>query len=95
MLDTNLKSSREIRTIITIVILSLFAAGVVGSYYMVPKKNIASTVTVEEDVEECIERMDYALATGNRLLYSEVTDAMDASEQMELMSDSAFSLFKR
>ena len=34
-------------------------------------------------------------ATGNRLLYSEVTDAMDASEQMELMSDSAFSLFKK
>ena len=39
--------------------------------------------------------MDYSLATGNRLLYSEVTDAMDASEQMELMSDSAFSLFKK
>lgn len=95
MLDTNLKSNRKIRTIITIVILSLFAAGVVGSYYMVPKKNIASTVTVEEDIEECIERMDYSLATGNRLLYSEVTDAMNASEQMELMSDSAFSLFKK
>ena len=84
MLDTNLKSNRKIRTIITIVILSLFAAGVVESYYVV-RKNIASTFTVEDDVEECIERMDYSLATGNRLLYSEVTDAMDASEQMELM----------
>ena len=94
MLDTNLKSNRKIRTIITIVILSLFAAGVVESYYVV-RKNIASTFTVEDDVEECIERMDYSLATGNRLLYSEVTDAMDASEQMELMSDSAFSLFKK
>lgn len=94
MLDTNLKSNRKIRTIITIVILSLFAAGVVESYYVV-RKDIASTFTVEDDVEECIERMDYSLATGNRLLYSEVTDAMDASEQMELMSDSAFSLFKK
>lgn len=94
MLDTNLKSNRKIRTIITIVILSLFAAGVVESYYVV-RKNIASTFTVEDDVEECIERMDYSLAIGNRLLYSEVTDAMDASEQMELMSDSAFSLFKK
>ena len=93
-MDTNLKSNRKIRTIITIVILSLFAAGVVESYYVV-RKNIASTFTVEDDVEECIERMDYSLATGNRLLYSEVTDAMDASEQMELMSDSAFSLFKK
>lgn len=64
------------------------------SYYVV-RKDIASTFTVEDDVEECIERMDYSLATGNRLLYSEVTDAMDASEQMELMSDSAFSLFKK
>lgn len=84
MLDTNLKSNRKIRTIITIVILSLFAAGVVESYYMVPKKNIASTVTVEEDIEECIERMDYSLATGNRILYNEVTGTMDASGQMEL-----------
>ena len=92
-MDTNLKSNRKIRTIITIVILSLFAAGVVESYYVV-EKIYASTFTVEDDVEECIERMDYSLATGNRLLYSEVTDAMDASEQMELMSDSAFSLFK-
>ena len=95
MLDTNLKSNRKIRTIITIVILSLFAAGVVESYYMVPKKNIASTVTVEEDIEECIERMDYSLATGNRILYNEVTGTMDASGQMELMSASAFSLFKK
>mgnify|MGYP002543960657 CR=1 FL=1 len=94
MLDTNLKSNRKIRTIITIVILSLFAVGVVESYYVV-RKDIASTFTVEDDVEECIERMDYSLAIGNRLLYSEVTDAMDASEQMELMSDSAFSLFKK
>lgn len=54
MLDTNLKSNRKIRTIITIVILSLFAAGVVESYYVV-RKNIASTFTVEDDVEECIE----------------------------------------
>ena len=94
MLDTNLKSNRKIRTIITIVILSLFAVGVVESYYVV-RKDIASTFTVEDDVEECIERMDYSLATGNRLLYSEVTGTMDASEQMELMSASAFSLFKK
>ena len=74
MLDTNLKSNRKIRTIITIVILSLFAAGVVGKLlYGTKKKNIASTVTVEEDIEECIERMDYSLATGNRILYNEVT----------------------
>ena len=53
MLDTNLKSNRKIRTIITIVILSLFAAGVVESYYVV-RKNIASTFTVEDDVEECV-----------------------------------------
>ena len=59
-MDTNLKSNRKIRTIITIVILSLFAAGVVESYYVV-RKNIASTFTVEDDVEECIERMDYPL----------------------------------
>lgn len=95
MLDTNLKSSRKIRTIITIVILSLFAAGIVGSYYVVSRNNIASTVTVEEDIEDCIERMDYSLATGNRILYNEVTGAMDASEQMEMMSNSAFSLFKK
>ena len=95
MLDTNLKSSREIRTIITIVILSLFAAGIVGSYYMVSRNNIASTVTVEEDIEDCIERMDYSLATGNRILYNEVTGVKDASEQMEMMSNSAFSLFKK
>ena len=94
-MDTNLKSSREIRTIVTIVILILFAAGIVGSYYVVSRNNIASTVTVEEDIEDCIERMDYSLATGNRILYNEVTGAMDASEQMELMSDSAFSLFKK
>ena len=94
-MDTNLKSSRKIRTIITIVILSLFAAGIVGSYYMVSRNNIASTVTVEEDIEDCIERMDYSLATGNRILYNEVTGAMDASEQMEMMSNSAFSLFKK
>ncbi len=42
------------------------------SYYVV-RKDIASTFTVEDDVEECIERMDYSLATGNRLLYNEVT----------------------
>ena len=95
MLDTNLKSSREIRTIVTIVILILFAAGIVGSYYVVSRNNIASTVTVEEDIEDCIERMDYSLATGNRILYNEVTGAMDASEQMEMMSNSAFSLFKK
>jgi signal transduction histidine kinase len=94
-LDTNLKSSREIRTIVTIVILILFAAGIVGSYYVVSRNNIASTVTVEEDIEDCIERMDYSLATGNRILYNEVTGAMDASEQMEMMSNSAFSLFKK
>lgn len=94
-MDTNLKSSREIRTIITIVILSLFAAGIVGSYYMVSRNNIASTVTVEEDIEDCIERMDYSLATGNRILYNEVTGVKDASEQMEMMSNSAFSLFKK
>jgi signal transduction histidine kinase len=94
-LDTNLKSSRKIRTIITIVILSLFAAGIVGSYYMVSRNNIASTVTVEEDIEDCIERMDYSLATGNRILYNEVTGVKDASEQMEMMSNSAFSLFKK
>ena len=93
-MDTNLKSSRKIRAIVTIMILSLFAAGIVGSYYVV-RKDIASTFTVEEDVEECIELMDYSLATGNRLLYSEVTGTMDASEQMQLMSDSAFSLFKK
>ena len=81
MLDTNLKSNRKIRTIITIVILSLFAAGVVESYYVV-RKNIASTFTVEDDVYECIERTDYSFATVNRLLYSEVTDSMEASEQM-------------
>ena len=56
-MDTNLKSNRKIRIIITIVILSLFAAGVVESYYVV-RKNIASTFTVEDDVEECIERME-------------------------------------
>ena len=95
MLDTNSKSSREIRTIVTIVILILFAAGIVGSYYVVSRNNIASTVTVEEDIEDCIERMDYSLATGNRILYNEVTGAMDASEQMEMMSNSAFSLFKK
>ena len=50
-MDTNLKSSREIRTIVTIVILILFAAGIVGSYYVVSRNNIASTVTVEEDIE--------------------------------------------
>lgn len=94
-MDTNLKSSRKIRTIITIVILSLFAAGIVGSYYMVSRNNIASTVTVEEDIEDCIERMDYSLATGNRILYNEVTGVKDASEQMEMMSNSAFSLFKK
>ena len=94
-MDTNLKSSREIRTIVTIVILILFAAGIVGSYYVVSRNNIASTVTVEEDIEDCIERMDYSLATGNRILYNEVTGAMDASEQMEMMSNSAFSLFKK
>ena len=94
-MDTNLKSSREIRTIITIVIVSLFAAGIVGSYYMVSRNNIASTVTVEEDIEDCIERMDYSLATGNRILYNEVTGVKDASEQMEMMSNSAFSLFKK
>nr|WP_278461003.1 histidine kinase dimerization/phospho-acceptor domain-containing protein [Mediterraneibacter faecis] len=94
-MDINLKSSRKIRTIVTIVILSLFAAGIVGSYYMVSRNNIASTVTVEEDIEDCIERMDYSLATGNRILYNEVTGAMDASEQMEMMSNSAFSLFKK
>ena len=54
------------------------------SYYVVSRNDIASTFTVEDDVEECIERMDYSLATGNRLLYNEVTDAMDASEQMEI-----------
>lgn len=90
-----MKSSREIRTIVTIVILILFAAGIVGSYYVVSRNNIASTVTVEEDIEDCIERMDYSLATGNRILYNEVTGAMDASEQMEMMSNSAFSLFKK
>ena len=94
-MDTNLKSSRKIRTIITIVILSLFAAGIVGSYYVVSRNNIASTVTVEEDIEDCIERMDYSLATGNRILYNEVTGVKDASEQMEMMSNSAFSLFKK
>lgn len=94
-MDTNLKSSREIRTIVTIVILILFAAGIVGSYYVVSRNNIASTVTVEEDIEDCIERMDYSLATGNRILYNEVTGAMDASEQMEMMSNSAFSLLKK
>lgn len=94
-MDTNLKSSREIRTIVTIVILILFAAGIVGSYYVVSRNNIASTVTVEEDIEDCIERMDYSLATGNRILYNEVTGAVDASEQMEMMSNSAFSLFKK
>ena len=94
-MDTNLKSSRKIRTIITIVILSLFAAGIVGSYYMVSRNNIASTVTVEEDIEDCIERLDYSLATGNRILYNEVTGVKDASEQMEMMSNSAFSLFKK
>ena len=94
-MDTNLKSSRKIRTIITIVILSLFAAGIVGSYYMVSRNNIASTVTVEEDIEDCIERMDYSLATGNRILYNEVTGVKDASEQMEMMANSAFSLFKK
>lgn len=94
-MDTNLKSSREIRTIVTIVILILFAAGIVGSYYVVSRNNIASTVTVEEDIEDCIERMDYSLATGNRILYNEVIGAMDASEQMEMMSNSAFSLFKK
>lgn len=94
-MDTNLKSSREIRTIVTIVILILFAAGIVGSYYVVSRNNIASTVTVEEDIEDCIERMDYSLATGNRILYNEVTGVMDASEQMEMMSNSAFSLFKK
>ena len=94
-MDTNLKSSREIRTIVTIVILILFAAGIVGSYYVVSRNNIASTVTVEEDIEDCIERMDYSLATGNRILYNEVTGAMDAPEQMEMMSNSAFSLFKK
>ena len=61
-MDTNLKSSREIRTIVTIVILILFAAGIVGSYYVVGRNNIASTVTVEEDIEDGIERMDYSLA---------------------------------
>lgn len=66
-----------------------------GSYYVVSRNNIASTVTVEEDIEDCIERMDYSLATGNRILYNEVTGAMDASEQMEMMSNSAFSLFKK
>ncbi len=35
------------------------------SYYVV-RKDIASTFTVEDDVEECIERIDYSLATGNR-----------------------------
>ena len=55
-----------------------------GSYYVVSRNNIASTVTVEEDIEDCIERMDYSLATGNRILYNEVTGAMDASEQMEI-----------
>mgnify|MGYP002606162345 FL=1 len=94
-MDINLKSSRKIRTIVTIVILSLFAAGIVGSYYMVSRNNIASTVTVEEDIEDCIERMDYSLATGNRILYNEVTGVKDASEQMEMMSNSAFSLFKK
>ena len=54
-MDTNLKSSREIRTIVTIVILILFAAGIVGSYYVVSRNNIASTVTVEEDIEDCIQ----------------------------------------
>ena len=90
-----MKSSREIRTIVTIVILILFAAGIVGSYYVVSRNNIASTVTVEEDIEDCIERMDYSLATGNRILYNEVTGVKDASEQMEMMSNSAFSLFKK
>lgn len=66
-----------------------------GSYYMVSRNNIASTVTVEEDIEDCIERMDYSLATGNRILYNEVTGVKDASEQMEMMSNSAFSLFKK
>ena len=56
-----------------------------GSYYVVSRNNIASTVTVEEDIEDCIERMDYSLATGNRILYNEVTGAMDASEQMEMI----------
>ena len=55
-MDTNLKSNRKIRTIITIVILSLFAAGVVESYYVV-RKNIASTFTVEDDVEEELEEV--------------------------------------
>lgn len=66
-----------------------------GSYYVVSRNNIASTVTVEEDIEDCIERMDYSLATGNRILYNEVTGVKDASEQMEMMSNSAFSLFKK
>ena len=39
--------------------------------------------------------MDYSLATGNRILYNEVTGVKDASEQMEMMSNSAFSLFKK
>ena len=56
-MDTNLKSNRKIRTIITIVILSLFAAGVVESYYVV-RKNIASTFTVEDDVEEELEEVE-------------------------------------
>ena len=47
-MDTNLKSNRKIRTIITIVILSLFAAGVVESYYVVRKDREKSRVNAKK-----------------------------------------------
>ena len=93
-MDTNLKSSRKVRGIVTILILCLFAAGMVGTYHLI-EKNTVSTSVEKNSVEECIESMDYSLAIGNQILFNEVTNRLDASEQMDLYAESDFSLLKK
>lgn len=91
-MDTNLKSNRKIRKIVTVLLLCVFAAGMVWNYR---GDDLVTKNTIKSDIEECLSTMDYSLAVGNQLVYQEVSGSMDASEEKDKYTDSDFSLLKK